>query len=210
MNSYVEKKECVLLIIGGILKLFDGSSDIIYVSTQSYYSSTLFNLTIIFFFAPSIVLLILYSISSIVQILEGDRKLLKINTIIFFTLLFGEPFGIASLAYGIAYSFKKPGIEKDSVQFMCKLTAILNSLFELVPEIILQIYNSGQLKEISPILIVSCICSGLNILYSFIRIFYDYDKKEQQIKATEMMTASKYLSHGVWRNTDITLEQFND
>ena len=205
----MEKKERIILIVCGVIKLFDGVTDVLYLATEMLYFPALFWILLSFILAPIFIVSILFTISILVQVCETGNKLWKATLIVASTILIGESFGIASIVYGLAYSCKNPGIEKGSVMLMCKIAAVIFALFESIPEIIIQTYNSGMMKSSSPIFIVSCLCSGLNIISSFLRSFYSYDQQEQHKKTIEMMSAAKYLSREVWRNTDITLEQFN-
>lgn len=205
----MEKKDRIFLISGGLFRLFDGVTDILYLSTQTFSMNFLFQMCLGFLFAPLTILAILFVVAICFQWQEAGNTLWKVNCIVAITILCGEQFGFASLVYGTVYSFKDPGREKDSVTFMCKMSGLVYALFESIPELILQTYNSGVTGNTSGIFISSCICSGLNIIFSFLRMFYTHDQVQQERRTIEMMTAAKYLSKEVWRNTDITLEQFN-
>jgi hypothetical protein len=203
-------KEAWILIIGGLIKLFDGGTDILYITTQDYLSNVFRWLSLGFIIAPTSLMLIIFTISIILQSSNIQRSQLRLNMIIAYSISIGEQFGLCSLMYGILFFYRPSGIEKELVLYMCRLAAVFNTFFESMPQIVLQSYNSGHMMEFGWVGIVSCACSGASILFSFFRIFYAYDQSKILQNQVEMMSARKYLATRAWRNTEITLEHMND
>jgi hypothetical protein len=205
----MQPKERRMLFLIGCLKLGDTITDVYYILTQEFYSLIIYYLILGFLIAPTCIMFLVFILSLIFQKHDFADPLTKANLIIFLTLVFGEQCGLCSIVYSIYYSFKRPGREKDSLLFMIKAASINNIFFESMPQLVLQLYNSGHLQNINIAVLCSCIISGLSIIFTFCKLFYAYDQQSIIHTRIEMMTAAKYLSSQVWRNTDYTIEQIN-
>lgn len=195
----------IILIVGGLLRMGDFFSDAVYLATEPFYSDMFYYLCIAFIILPSIPNLILVSL---VEVISADNTDLgKFNAKFGLLMSSGEQFGLHSIIFGIFYLFKPFGAEKPYVLYMTRYTAILHSVFESMPMTVVQIINCSNLLRLPKILLISCIFSGLSIIFTILRVVYLFDKVTMVEKSIQMRTAVKYLEREAWRNTEFTLEQ---
>ena len=201
----MQKKETILLLIGGILQFCSFATDILYISMEEFCTTLTFIMCLVFLIIPTAILIIIFGISLLIQRSSIPKEEYLKNLKFMTSIMLGDQSGICSIVYSIIYLKEKVEKERPTEYFICKLASILIAFFESVPQLIIQTYNSGELKSSSTILIVSCIFSGIQIIFSVCRLVKTYDKHLKVQSTVEMIKKTTNISTES-RNNEITLE----
>ncbi|OMJ82594.1 hypothetical protein SteCoe_16640 [Stentor coeruleus] len=197
----MERVERNSLIIGGLLKLGDAVTDAIYISNEPFFSYEFQLIAIGSMILPNFLLISIYSL---LFFIFKRRNPTMINQFPSFSLIMCEQFGIASLYYGFYFLCQKNHTQQIAlVFFICKIAALTNTISESMPQIVLQIYNSGKTMRTPGILIVSCVFSGLSILFSCCRIFHDMNYNLKIKPNVEMVGPKNIMTGGDVNITDL-------
>lgn len=198
--------EKAYLITGAVLRLFDVVTDVIYVATQEFGNTSLFSACILFLIVSSVVLSIIFAVSLAMQKKASSQIKIGKESLFYLFIIIGEATGL-SLLFAIFFAVKKNPAKKSEFFFIAKMASIVNTFFQSMPQIMLQTYNSGQLELYNGIFIASCTCSGIYILFSFLRLIKIYDRQEKIISTIDMITKTGNVTIEDWKNKDITLEE---
>ena len=137
----MQKKETILLLIGGILQFCSFATDILYISMEEFCTTLTFIMCLVFLIIPTAILIIIFGISLLIQRSSIPKEEYLKNLKFMTSIMLGDQSGICSIVYSIIYLKEKVEKERPTEYFICKLASILIAFFESVPQLIIQTYN---------------------------------------------------------------------
>ena len=197
------KVDEIYLVIGGILRMFDIIADLLYLSTQQFNSIDIFYLSAAFLILPSIILIIIFSISIGIQKQSCSDISVRKEILRYVIILVSELAGLSWIFYGI---MKKVGEKDVNYKFISKMVAIVFIFFDSMPELILQTYNAGETRIINGFFYASCIFSACYIIFSIFRIIKTLDNSSKIQSTIEMISKTANVSIDEIKSKQITLE----
>lgn len=199
-------KFTAVLFIGGLLRLGDTATSIAYFLTEDFFSDLFYWLCLGFLLTGTLTTFLFITLCNIFS-KEMSSKLTFFSILLGIFMIIGEQFGLISILLSSFYMFKKIGAERDIVISTLRRTSAVYAIFESIPQVIIQTYNSGLLYQTGILLICSCVLSGLCILFSACRVTYLLDENNIIEKVTELAPAIRYLEKEEWGITNTTLEK---
>lgn len=198
------KISCILFL-AGLLRMGDFFSDILYISTEPFFSDLLYYLSIVFLLLPSLPTLIFVTGVEMVSN-ESKTENGKFNVLFALLMSCGEQFGIYSIFLGIYLHYRPEKHDTSSLVYMTRYTAVLHSIFESMPSPVIQLLNCGKTLRFSKILIISCVFSGLSIFLTILRVVYLFDIVRKEEKAQELPDVYKYTGRKLSKKTEYTID----
>ncbi len=188
----------VWLAIDIVLGLTDATSDILYLITGDFYNRTIYALCIVFVVLPPY-LYLGYTINAIVKKHKATTKVTQ-GACDELTTIFFPFYSLCSLAAAIEditlvfFIIASPllgelklllFLEKRFGYTMVELTIhmqVIESLFESIPQLILQVVNSQLLHTWSFISVISVFASIISIVYTFTKVMLQYTQQSSDNK----------------------------
>lgn len=172
-----------LQLFSFILRAADFLSDIYYISTEEFVSDTLHIVAVIFLLAPTAFILVIFLFSLVRELCRSSHPNLGIKLLFGSLFVIGEPIGLSSLGFALYYLRSSHSVEyKDVIEMVTRTSNLIEALLESLPQMIIQLYNSPEIKFI---LIFSVTASSLSMLYSCLRLLYVLDivslKQEDEV-----------------------------
>lgn len=140
------KLEILLLFLGGLIRIIVFGADIYYLIIVSYKGTYTYYIAFSSLFAPSIVLSSVYVYLVISDLINHHFSMLKLLVALLFVL--GDSFGINYFVFSIILCANTV-TDGDFyiVEALIKSSALVNSLFQSMPQIIVQIYNNHIMEN---------------------------------------------------------------
>ncbi|OMJ87152.1 hypothetical protein SteCoe_11151 [Stentor coeruleus] len=179
------KLEILLLFLGGLIRIIVFAADIYYLIIISYKGTYTYYIAFTSLFAPSIVQFFVYIYLVISDLINHRFSMLKLLVALLFVL--GDSLGINYFVFSIILcSNTVTDGDFYIVEVLIKSSALINSLFQSMPQIIVQIYNNHIMRNwtIFNIFSVGATCSSM--IYTIFKLSYAVDKVKQYEVAAEV------------------------
>ena len=200
------KVEILLLLIGGCIRIFNLSSDIWYLVKITYKSTFVKYLSISSLVAPTLILLTFFFLFNIKSVCNKRAPVSRLT--IAFLLIIGDSFGLNYFIFSVILC-KSSVYSGDFfiIDSLFRITTILNTLIQSMPQLIFQIYNNQITLNWSLFTILSLFFSILPLLYNFFKLLYAVDKIkifEEALKFSQTTASSRVSSTSNINHKDLT------
>ena len=193
------KTDVGLMFAGGIIRMADLATDILYMTTTVFARSDIEIVLWVSLFAPFGILLLVCLVGTIKDLIQRKkRQALKtfISGILFSV---SDPTGFTLISAGfVVLSTKADIADRTYLEILSKITGFLEALVETIPQLILQTTNNLLLgKGWSVLSVFSIILSTFSIIYSLIRLLAlcdKFKKTEDEKDLQNMMSANKIIN----------------
>ena len=182
------KFEISLLVFGGLLR-------VLCVGWNCYYcyntESTIENFRYIcysFVAAPSGIFLLITFISIIVDLAKCRFSKILLKLGVGFLIAIGGPLGIPLFVYAVILAMNDSHTgDFHIIDVIVRVTSLIESVFESLPQIALQVYNNNKMQLWREELkLVSIILSVLGIAYTVYKLCFSLDKVQQYESAVSL------------------------
>lgn len=179
------KFEISLLFLGGMIRIIVMGSDIWYLISQSIGSKTLWYIGISSLVAPTVVMIVVYSVILCKECLQKQVSSERLQIILLFVI--GDSIGLNYFVFTfiLCHSNILSG-DFYIVDSMFRSAALVNCLFQSMPQLVYQAYNNQIYGkwEIFPIFSVGI--STISLFYTITKLVYAIDKVKQFEKVVNM------------------------
>lgn len=211
------KFEISLLILGGIIRILGVGFNIYYFMVQDFDSILIKYLCGLFLIAPSGVFLLLTLIFTGFEFFRCNFTAGCFKLSLGLLITIGGPLGLPLFFYAglLACSNSKTG-DFHIIDLIARGTSLIESVFESLPQIILQIFNNLKISGWEdPLKIIPICFSVLGMIYTLYKLCYSLDKVQQYQSAVSMkikpeMTEIKSSTDRGSRNSQIKLQSSNN
>lgn len=187
------KFEISLLIFGGILRLLGVGWNVWYYFNADFSEKAIEYACGAFLIAPSAVFLIITITSALSDCFRCKFSKTHYKIIFGLLLTVGGPIGAPLFVYAGILALSNSATTGDFhiIEAISKVTSLIESLFESLPQIALQVYNNMQTNSWQePLKIIPIIVSLLGISYTIYKICNSVDKIRQYENASTIKDLS--------------------
>ena len=172
------KFEIFLLFLGGIIRIIVTGSDLWYIFSVNYQTTLMLYLSIASLIAPSFIILVAYFIVIVYN--WREMGICNKRSVVALLFIIGDSLGINYFIFTfILCSSNIYSGDVYIVDAMFRGSSLINSLFQSMPQLILQVYNNNYIEEWSLFSIFSLGASGLSLTYNCVKLVYAVDKIQQ-------------------------------
>ncbi|CAG9311458.1 unnamed protein product [Blepharisma stoltei] len=188
------KADTLLFLLGGVANIIDLLTDIYYILTQHFASRTLYYASILFLVAPGILIVSLCILTTFYDLIRNKRRLLCFRAGLSLFFAFGEQTGLTLIIFAVyIYLNKSKREERELIDFMTKITGVIQGFIKSIPQIILQVYNGGSLGDWNYVLIISVGTSVFSLVYTCGMTLFLYDRiTEKHVLPSLVDTRANY------------------
>ena len=182
------KFEIALLVAGGIIRLLSMAFNVYYYFEQEFDSSLLKFLCALFLIAPSGVFLLITLIFTAIEFSKCNFSTGCFKMSLGLLITIGGPIGAPLFVYAglLSCTNSKTG-DFHIIEGIARGTSLIESLFESLPQIVIQIFNNLKTSSWSePFKIIPICFSLLGLLYTIYKLCYSLDKMQHYESAVSM------------------------
>lgn len=185
------KFEISLLFLGGFIRILVIVSDIWYLTTQNIKSPELKYVAILSLIAPTVIMLVVYSIILVIECTKNEVTTERIQIIFLFVI--GDSMGINYFVftYILCHSNILSG-DFYIIDNMFRSAALVNSLFQSMPQIVYQAYNNQIINNWGIFNIFSIGISTVSLFYTITKLVYSIDKMKQFDKVMNINGSTEF------------------
>lgn len=191
------KIDVALMFIGGIVRMADLATDILYLTTSDFARDDIRAAMIATIVAPFGILLLVCMIGTTKDLILRNPKQALRTFISGMLFTISDPTGFTLITAGfVVLSTKADIADRTYLEILSKITGFLEALTESIPQLILQTTNNLLLGQGWTILaIFSIILSTCSITYSLIRLLVlcDKFKEAEDVKDLEKRMAANRI-----------------
>ncbi|OMJ90810.1 hypothetical protein SteCoe_6792 [Stentor coeruleus] len=172
------KLEILLLFLGGCIRIIILGTDIYYLLFVSYKGTYTYYVAFCSLFAPSLILAFIYIFLAISDLTKHHFSILKLLVALLFVI--GDSFGVNYFVFTIILCTNTVTHgDFYIVDVLFKSSALVNSIFQSMPQIIVQIYNNQYMENWTIFTIFSVGATAFSMVYTIFKLGYAVDKVKQ-------------------------------
>lgn len=176
------KLEIRLLFLGGFIRLIVFASDIYYLFSIPYQNTPALYVAFFSLFAPNAILLLICIYLLIIDIYKRRFSISKLLIALLFII--GDSIGLNYFIFTIILcSSDMSNGDFYIIDALFRACSLIDSLFQSMPQIVVQIYNNQIMGNWAIFNIFSIGISVVSLIYTIIKITYAIDKVQQYEKA---------------------------
>jgi hypothetical protein len=173
------KLEISLIALGGIIRIVDIATDLWYFLVQQFDSDLLYYIFLATLAAPSAVLFLIY-LFLIVSDFCKNSSFSSFKLFMFLLFILGDSIGLNYFVFAFVMCLSQVSkADYYIIDAMFRASSLINSLFQSIPQIVLQVYNNLMINSWPTFNIICIGVSVLSMIYSCVKLVYAVDKMKQ-------------------------------
>lgn len=169
------KLEVVFMFFGGLIRLVVIIADIWYLLTIDYHSDLFYYFAVASLVAPSFIMMVIYISAMLCDCCSGQFSSFKLYIALLFIL--GDTIGVNYFIFTVVLcTSKMRSGDFFIVEGIFRAGSMINSVFQSMPQLILQVYNNEKLQHWSLFSIFSVGISALSLVYNCTKLVHAIDK----------------------------------
>ena len=204
------KVEILFLILGGIIRIVGTIASIWYFLTQDFKTDTLYYLCGSSIIAPPVVFCFATITYCILDCCKCNYTKTTYKLGLGIMITFGGPIGVPLFFYAIILSCNQSHTgDFYIIEGISRCTTLIESLFESLPQIAIQVYNNQLVNDWSELKISSIAISAVGVMYASYKLCHAVDKIQHYENASAEQAVSAVSNPTTNRKDDDNFEVYD-